>query len=167
MVTFQTKIQVDEITATEIFDFLANPDDESYRAWWPGTHLELHTVKLGDQHVGDVVHMDEYIGKRRLRMSGVVTEAIPGRKLDWQLKKGIKLPARLSLELEDREGGAEITHSVRAGFRGFGRVLDPALRLVLSQGFARDLDDHVRTEFPLLRDLLRKRRPGDVTASGT
>jgi hypothetical protein len=166
MVTFQTKIQVGEITAAEIFDFLADPDDESYRAWWPGTHLQLHTVKRGDQHVGDVVHMDEYIGKRRLRMSAIVTEAVPGSKLDWQLRKGIKLPARLSLELKDYEGGAEITHSVRAGFRGFGRVLDPALRLVLSEGFARDLDDHVRTEFPLLRDLLRKRRAGDAVAFG-
>ena len=37
MITLQTKIQVDRITATEIFDFLADPDDESYRAWWPGS----------------------------------------------------------------------------------------------------------------------------------
>ena len=35
----------------------------------------------------------------------------------------------------------------------------------MSEGFARDLDDHVRTEFPLLRDLLRKRRAGDTLPS--
>ena len=104
MITFQTKIQVDRITAIEIFDFLADPDDESYRAWWPGTHLQLHTVERGGEHIGDVVYMDEYIGNRRLRMSAVVTEAVPGRKLGWQLRKGIKLPARLSLELKDYEG---------------------------------------------------------------
>jgi hypothetical protein len=158
MVTFQTRIEVDGMTATEIFDFLADPDDESYRAWWPGTHLQLHTVERGDEHVGDVVYMDEYIGRRRVRMSAAVTEAVPGRMLGWQLRKGIKLPARLSLELEDHDSGVKITHSVRAGFGGLGRVLDPALRLIMSESFARDLDDHVRTEFPLLRDLLRKRR---------
>jgi hypothetical protein len=165
MVTFETRIQVDEITATEIFDFLADPDDESYRAWSPGTHLQLHTVEGGDEHLGDVVFMDEYIGKRRLRMRALVTDAVPGRKLDWQLRKGIRLPARLSLGLEDYEGGVEITHTVRAGFRGLGRILDPVLRVVMSERFARDLDDHVRTEFPLLRDLLRKRRAGDALPS--
>ena len=166
MVTFETRIQVDEITATEIFDFLADPDDESYRAWWPGTHLQFHTVERGDEHLGDVVFMDEYIGKRRLRMRALVTDAVPGRKLDWQLRKGIRLPARLSLRLEDYEGGVEITHTVRAGFRGLGRILDPVLRVVMSERFARDLDDHVRTEFPLLRDLLRNRRAGDALPSG-
>ena len=166
MITLQTKIQVDRITATEIFDFLADPDDESYRAWWPGTHLQLHTVDRGDEHVGDVLYMDEYIGKRRLRMSAVVTEAVPGRELGWQLRKGIKLPARFSLELKDHEGGVEITHTVRAGFRGVGKALDPLLMVVMSEGFARDLDDHVRTEFPLLRDLLRKQRADDAPPSG-
>ena len=99
-------------------------------------------------------------------MSAVVTEAVPGRELGWQLRKGIKLPARLSLELKDYEGGVEITHTVRAGFRGVGKALDPLLMVVMSEGFARDLDDHVRTEFPLLRDLLRKQRADDAPPSG-
>jgi hypothetical protein len=152
-------VRVDGIAGAEIFDFLANPNDESYRAWWPGTHLQLHTVERGDDHVGDVLYMDEYVGKRRLRMSAVVTEAVPGKKLVWQFKKGIKLPARLELEFSDYPGGVTITHTVRVGFRGGGRVLDPALRVLLSRAFAKDLDDHVRTEFPLLRDLLRQRGP--------
>ena len=83
-----------------------------------------------------------------------------------QLRKGIKLPARLSLELKDCEGGVEITHTVRAGFRGLGRVLDPSLKFIMSERFARDLNDHVQTEFPLLRDLLRKRRARDALPSG-
>jgi hypothetical protein len=125
VLTLQTRIRVDDVAASEIFDFLANPDDEAYRAWWPGSHLRFHLVARGDEHIGDVVYMDEYVGRRRLRMSAVVTTAIPGRRLDWQLKKGIKLPACLSLELEDHEGDVEITHSVRAGFSGIGGVLDP------------------------------------------
>ena len=166
MVTFQTRIQVDQITATEIFDFLADPDDESYRAWWPGTHLQLHRVERGDEHVGDVVYMDEYIGKRRLRMSAAVTEAVPGRKLDWQLRKGIKLPARLSLELEDYEGGVEITHTVP------NRIPRPreSLRPGAEGRHVRGIRPRPRRPrpdgVPLLRDLLRKRRAGGALPSG-
>jgi hypothetical protein len=99
-------------------------------------------------------------------MSAAVTEAVPGRSSTGSSGRGIKLPARLSLELEDYEGGVEITHTVRTGFRGLGRAFDPVLKVVMSEGFARDLDDHVRTEFPLLRDLLRKRRAGGALPSG-
>lgn len=159
MLTLQTEIRVDGIAGAEVFDFLANPDDESYRAWWPGTHFQFHPVERGDDHVGDVVYMDEYVGKRRLRGSAIVTEAVRGKRLVWQVKKGIKLPAWLHLEFADYDGGVSITHTVRAGFRGAGRVLDPLLKVFLSRRFASDLDDHVRTEFPLLRDLLRERGP--------
>lgn len=159
MLALQTSIQIEDIAAREIFDFLANPDDESYRAWWPGAHLQFHVLERGDDHVGDMIYMDEYIGSRRVRMTAVVTEAIRGRRLVWKLKKGIKLPASLCLELQDCAKGVMLTHTVRAGFRGAGRVLDPGLRLFLSASFAAELDEHVRTEFPLLRDLLRRRAP--------
>ena len=100
MLTLQTEIRVDGIKGKEIFDFLANPDDESYRAWWPGTHLQLHIRERGgNDHVGDIIYMDEYVGRRRLRMNAIVTEAVPGRKLVWRLKRGIKLPARPAAEL--------------------------------------------------------------------
>lgn len=160
MLTFTTSIQVDGITGAEIFEFLANPDDESYRAWWPGTHLQFHTLRRSHDHVGEAVYMDEYIGGRRVRMRGVVTEAVGGRRLAWQLKKGIRLPTRLTLELADYDGGVAIRHVTQAGFRGVGRVLDPIFKLYFSSGFARDLDEHVRTEFPLLRNLLRERERG-------
>ena len=154
MVMVQTKLRVAGITGTEIFEFLANPDDRSYRRWWPGTHLQFHSLKRTESHVGDVVYMDEYVGKRRLRMKGHVVEAVQGRRLVWQLRKVIKLPARLSLELTDEENGVAITHTIEAGFRGPGSLLDPLIRLYLSASFAAGLDDHVKTEFPLLRDRL-------------
>ena len=165
MLALETTIRVDGVTGTEVFDFLVDPDDESYRAWWPGTHLEFHTVARGEAHVGDVVYMDEYVGSRRLRMSATVRAAQPGKTLVWQLKKGISLPARLCLELDDYDGGVTIRHTTRAGFRGAGRVLDPALRLLFSRSFADDLDQHVRTEFPLLRDLLTRRRVAAAAAA--
>ena len=35
-----------------------------------------------------------------------------------------------------------------------GRILDPLLRLYLSSDFAAAMDEHVHTEFPLIRDRL-------------
>jgi hypothetical protein len=104
--------------------------------------------------VGDVIYMDEYVGTRRLRMKGIVAEAVPRKRLVWHLVKVIRLPARLALELTDYEGGVAITHTTSAGFRGVGRILDPLVRLYFSREFARALDEHVKTEFPLLRDRL-------------
>jgi hypothetical protein len=154
MLMLQTRLRVDGITGEEIFDFLADPNDRAYRQWWPGTHLQLHLLKHTGDHIGDVVYMDEYIGDRRVRMEGVVVEAVPKRKLVWRLRKVISLPVRLSLELTDVEGGVAITHTIEAGFKGHGRLLDPLIRLYFSRKFAAAMEDHVNTEFPLLRDRL-------------
>jgi hypothetical protein len=154
VLTLRTSIRVDGISGSEIFGFLTNPSDEAYRRWWPGTHLEFHRIERHRGRAGEVVYMDEYVGNRRLRMKAIVVEAIPGKRLVWQLVKVFRLPARLALELTDYEGGVAITHTTSAGFRGPGRILDPLVRLYFTAGFAQALDDHVKTEFPLLRDRL-------------
>lgn len=159
MLRLQTKLDVDGITGKEIFDFLANPNDHAYQQWWPGTHLQLHPLKRTEDHVGDVIYMDEYIGERRLRMEGIVVEAVPEHRLVWQLRKLITLPVRLSLDLTDDESGVAITHTIEAGIKGPGTLLDPLIRLYFSRGFAAALDEHVKTEFPLLRDRLPQMKP--------
>lgn len=150
---------VDGLTGREITDFLLDCDDETYQAWWPGTHLELHVIKPGpgDDHVGDVVLMDEYIGSRRVRLVGEVIEAVPGERIVWQFRVGgLRLPARLMLELTVHEGGVRLRHSITAGWSGRGRVLDPLWRLYFSKSFAGAMDRRVHTEFPLMRDLLHR-----------
>ena len=163
MLTLQTSIRIDDVTGEEIFDFLANPTDRSYREWWPGTHLQFHVLSRGVGYVGDVVYMDEYVGARRLRMKAMVVDAVRGRRLAWRLKKGIELPAQLSIDLREQDGGVILTHTLRAGFGGRGRILDPLLRLALSRSFAADLDEHVRREFPLLRERLAAARAPSVS----
>lgn len=154
MLTLQTQIRVDHITGTQIFDFFVDPDDRAYQRWWPGTHLQFHALERHEDHVGDVIYMDEYVGKRRVRMSVIVLDAVPGKTLVWQFKKGIKLPVRVTFDFADYDGGVAITHTIQAGLRGAGRILDPVLRLYFSRAFATAMDDHVRAEFPLLRDRL-------------
>jgi hypothetical protein len=154
MLGVESSVFVDGITGSEIAEFLLNPTDERYRAWWPGTHLRFHVVAPAEGHVGELVRMDEYVGTRRLRMSAVVVEARPDR-IVWQFKRWLRLPGWLRLELVDRPGGCLVRHTVEVGYRRVGRVLDPILRLFLSPRFAAELDEHVHTEFPRLRDHLR------------
>ncbi len=158
---------VNGLTGQEITDFLLDCVDDSYQAWWPGTHLEMHVLEHGpgDDHVGDVVLMDEYVGSRRVRMVGEVIEAEPGTRIVWQFRPGgLRLPVRLTLVLSDEDRGVRLRHTITAGWSGRGRVLDPLWRLYFSRSFAGAMDRHVHTEFPLMRDLLH-RSPND-SASG-
>ena len=155
MISIQSKVHVDGIQGTELLDFLLNCTDEQYQAWWPGTHLAYHTVERRPDHVGSVIYMDEYIGRRRLRMKGIVTEVAPGRRVVWQFKQIVRLPAWLVLVAKDHEDGVTITHTIQAGFRGLGRILDPVLRLYFSDEFERAMDGHAQAEFPMLAAMLR------------
>jgi hypothetical protein len=56
--------------------------------------------------------------------AGIMQMPCP-EQLTWQLKKGVHLPVWLSLDLADDDAGVTITHTIRAGFNGLGRFLDP------------------------------------------
>jgi hypothetical protein len=154
MIILQSRLHVDRVHGADLFTFLIDPTDEAYQRWWPGTHLAFHRLRSAPGHVGDVVHMDEFIGARRVKLTGVVTVAEPGKRIVWQLKTGLRLPAWLTLTFDDDPAGVTITHETRAGLRGVGGILDPLLRWYFSEAFARALDAHVRAEFPKLRDML-------------
>jgi hypothetical protein len=158
VLTIESRFFVARVSGWEVTDFLLDCTDARYQQWWPGTHLELHTVTRGRDHLGDVVLVDEYVGKRRVRMLAVVVEVVPGQRIVWQLKKGVRLPVRLTLERADRDGGVDLRHTITAGFRGVGRVLDPLFRRYFSAEFAAAMDEHARIEFPLLRDHLAEIR---------
>ena len=72
----------------------------------------------------------------------------------WQLRALVRQPVHLELDLEDEPTGMRITHTIRAGLPGPGRLLDPLLRLYFSPTFARAMDGHVRMEFARLTALL-------------
>ena len=154
MITMTTTTRVEGLSAHQITSFLLDPSDERYQRWWPGTHLAFHNVVRRSGDVGSVIFMDELVGKRRIQMRAVVVEAIPGRRLVWQMKKGVRLPATVALELEDRAGGVDVSHTIQAGFAGLGRAFDPALRLYFSSTFRDEVDRHVKTEFAKLGELL-------------
>ena len=155
MLTIQSQVTVPGLTGAEITSFLLECTDAGYQKWWPGVHLHLYPLTTGGVgHLGDETFMDEFIGARRLRMAAVVVDAEPGRKIVWQMKKGIRLPAWLTIEVTDHSGSVDVRHTITAGWTGMGRLLDPLLRLCFPPGFAAAMDRHVHTEFPLIRDRL-------------
>jgi hypothetical protein len=155
MITLQSKVDVDGISAEALSDFMLNCTDADYQRWWPGTHLAFHTLKRIPGNIGNLVYFDEYVGKRRLKFQGVVSVYEPGRRIVWQMKWLVRLPAWLILEFESRPGGVRLVHALRAGYAGPGRIFDPLLRLYLSHEFGQELDRHAHVEFPKLGELLR------------
>lgn len=156
MITLQTQLHLDGIRGNEVTDFLLACTDQAYQLWWPGTHLKFHTLERHPNNLGNVVYMDEFVGKRRIKMTGLVTEALSGKKIIWQFKKVFRLPAWLTVELVDDGTGVTLTHTIQAGFKGLGELLNPILRLYFTKEFEQAMDEHAKTEFPKLRDLLRR-----------
>ena len=154
MLALQTIVDVQGLSGRQVTGFLLNCDDEKYQKWWDGMHLQFHTIKRYPDDIGNVVYMDEYVGKRRLKMQAIVLKAVPGKEIVWQMKKGVRLPAWLALTVEDIEDSVRITHTLTAGFNGIGKVLDPLFRLYLSKEFEEAMDEHARIEFPKLREVV-------------
>jgi len=49
---------------------------------------------------------------------------------------GIRLPAFGTLELHDSPDGIRLKHELKIGFSGFGRIIDPWIRLYFTKSFA-------------------------------
>ena len=146
---------VRNITGKDVSDFMLNCTDTEYQKWWPGTHISFHTIKRYPNNLGNIVYFDEYIGKRRLKFKGIVVENNPGKKLIWQMKKGILLPTWLELYFRDIDEGVTIIHTFRIGFNGIGRIFDPILKLIfVNESFSKALDKHAQFEFTALGNIL-------------
>ena len=152
MIELVTKIHVPRLRGREITDFLSDCDDAAYQQWWPGTHLRFHTVSGRGGSVGSHVFMEELVGTRRIKSTGEVVEFVPGKRVVVQMRHLVRLPVRLVIDLSDERDGVTITHVLRVGYEGVGGIFDPLLRLWFTDALQQAMDDHVRTEFPLLRD---------------
>lgn len=156
MVTLKTIVNVKGITSKDIYNFMLNCTDEDYQRWWKGTHLLCHTVKQYPGNIGNVIYVDEYLGRYRLKGQAVITRLTPYSEMVYQIKKIFKLPAWFTMKFEDVEDGINIIHIVEAGFHGIGKIFDPLIRLYLSDEYEANLNAHAQEEFPKLAALLAK-----------
>jgi hypothetical protein len=155
MVVLQTRVPVEGITGKHVTDFFINCTDSDYQRWWEGTHLQFHTINRTADIIGSLVYFDEYVGKHRLKFKGRITEYAAGKRIEYRMARGLSLPAWLVLEFQDRPGGVDIVHTVKAGYQHVGRILDPLIRLHLSEAFEKALNEHAQAEFSRLGKLLR------------
>ena len=159
MINHTVELAVQKATAEQIYDFMIAPCDRRYSEWWQGEHLQFHIIKPGnDNHLGDLVFMDEHIGKNhRLVFNALVVAADRPNKITWQMKKaGIRLPAFVTLELHDSPEGIRLKHELKIGFSGFGRIIDPLIRLYFTKSFQDALDEHCNIEWDKLAEYLNK-----------
>jgi hypothetical protein len=156
MIAMRTKVKVKGISGKSISVFMLTCTNDDYQNWWPGTHLSFHTSKRFPKDLGNLVYFDEYIGRRRFKFDGVVVKNKSGKELTWQMKRAVRLPAWLVLEFDDGDDGVVITHILKVGFVGIGMLLDPILRLYLTKGFEKDIEEHARTEFTKLATILSR-----------
>lgn len=154
MIVLTTEVRLSGAPASAIYRFLLDADDASYQRWWPGTHLQWHTVAGPHATLGSTVRCDEWVGRRRLRFDAVITSLVENARIVWRMKRGVRLPAWLTIDLRPEGQDVVLTHSLRVGFAGVGRLLDPLFRVALGRRFDVELDEHARTEFPMLAKLL-------------
>ena len=179
MISHIVELIVPGAKAEQFYDFMINPDSRRYSEWWPEEHLEFRIIKSNNEnHLGDEVYYDEYLGeKRRLAFYAVVTKAnrhnhseplysentafgchtYPEFVIVWQMKKaGLWLPAFLSLEMSDSPEGIQIKHELQLGYRGFGEIFDPFISLYFTESFQSAIEDHCRIEWPRLAEYLNR-----------
>jgi len=159
MIRHTVNLTVPNATAKQFYDFMINPTDERYSEWWQGEHLRFHIVKYGDEnHLNDVVFMDEYLGAtRRLTFFAVVITATRPNEIEWQMKKmKLRLPAVVELRLNDTDKGVKLKHELRIGYAGIGKLLDPFIKLYFNKSFRNVLEEHCKIEWFKLAEYLKQ-----------
>ncbi len=158
MIKIKSEVTVRGVSGKEIGDFFISCTDDMYRQWWPGTHLQFHTIKRYPGEKGNVVYFDEFVGGYRLKFRGTITAYDPGNRIRWQIIKIFRLPAWLDIAFEAKGEETKIIHELTAGFNGPGRFFDPLIRLRLTKSFERELDGHAHYEFNMLAELIRNKK---------
>lgn len=144
--------------AAPFFDFMVNPSPEVYKRWLPEEHYKFYIVERSDNSpIGDLIYFDQHIGKKhRQRFYAIVRAADKPEHILFQMRKlGFNIPGYLQLDFCDTSGGLALTETIRIGFNGFGKILDPFIRLVFSKSFFSELNEHHKREWTCLADLLK------------
>jgi len=157
MIKHKVEIIVKNALAEQFYEFMINPNDKKYNEWWAEEHLQFHITKKGDEnHLGDCVYFDEYLGaKRRLKFHAFITVADKPEKIVWQMKMaGIKMPFYVILGLKNKEDELYVSHELKLGYTGIGSIFDPFIRLYFNKSFRKALENHCNIEWYKLADYL-------------
>lgn len=158
MFSFATQAHIAGLKAHDAFEFLLRAEDADFQAWWPGMHHRCIILHRTANHVGTKLRFVQTIGPYHVNETARITEVVPDRKIVRQVIVVIPLPIYVTFELAaDATGtdsnGTTLTHTIHAGYGGFGALLDPLFRIFFTRKFIAALDEHLRYEFELLREV--------------
>ena len=157
MIKHIVELKVKNAKAEQFFNFMINPNDKKYNEWWTEEHLQFHITKKGNEnHLGDNVYFDEYLGKkRRLSFHAVVIVADKPNMIVWQMKiAGLRMPFFVKLGLTDNSNGVTVIHELNLGYSGIGSIFDIFIRLYFNKSYRADLEKHCIIEWQKLADYL-------------
>jgi hypothetical protein len=106
--------------------------------------------------VGDLIFFDQHISpKHRLTFHAITRVAKRPNHILFQMRKfGMNLPGYLELQFTDTSEGLLLTETIRIGFGGFGKIFDPAIRLVFKKSFFTAMNSHHKREWECLSKIL-------------
>ena len=155
MIKHKVELTVHNAKIEQFYDFMINPTDQKYNEWWSEEHLQFHITKKGNEnHLGDHVYFDEYLGKkRRLKFHAVVVTADRPNKIVWQMKMaGIKMPFYVKLELINKSDSVTVKHELNLGYSGIGSFFDFFIGLYFTKSYRDDLENHCNIEWQKLAE---------------
>ena len=146
MFEYRNVVETSDPKAAGLVEFMLNCDDIQYQKWWSGAHFAFHTIKRVANNVGSLIYFEELVGRYKLRNKAQIVAYEKGKVLEMQMIKGIKLPAVLSIHIENKQNAVCIEHVLRLGYKGFGRIADPVLKMLYSKSFETAFKEHVTEE---------------------
>ena len=156
------KSKLPSAQATEFYDFMVAPPPEVYARWLPDEHHEFHVAKRGKETpVGDLIYFDQHISpKYRLKIHAIIRIANKPSRVVFQMRKlGVNLPGHLELAFIDTAEGLLLTETIRIGFSGFGKILDPVIRVAFNKSFFKEMNAHHKREWVNLAEILQGGNP--------
>ena len=156
-----SRIVVKGVSPDQISQFFLSLDDERYRQWHPGHHLEFKTIHQpeGGEIVGTISYFKERFEDGRVLATKVKTlEAVPGRRAVQKSISPWWKPFVLIVGLEPIPEGTLVTHQIVAGtdFPLLGRPFNLILRRIfLKESNVQAIHSHANEEFTNLERLLK------------
>ena len=160
-VELTSRITVKGVSPDQIYQFVLNLDDERYRQWHPGHHLEFRTVhRPNGETVGTVYYFKERFEDGRVLATQVkVLQAVPGERLVQRSISPWWKRFDIIIGLQSIPEGTLVTHQIVAGsdLPFVGRLFNLILRrLFLNESNIKAIHNHANEEFTNLERLLQE-----------
>jgi uncharacterized protein YndB with AHSA1/START domain len=160
-VEFTSRITVKGVSPDQIYQFLLSLDNDRYRQWHPGHHLEFRVVhQPKDETVGSVFYFKErFEDGQELGAQLKVVEAVPGERLVQRSISPWWKPFDIIAGLQSIPEGTLVTHQIVAGsdLPFLGMLFNLIMRrLFLKESNIKAIHSHANEEFTNLEHLLQE-----------